>query len=160
MRAPLSLFAVIAATPALAQGIVPKDGDWTTTTEAVTFADSCSGQIKPMLEPMANAMRNEETIKVDWGGTFDPSKIDPDNQAGVNWTQTDANTWQGAMTNPATGEGIVASIRVVAISPERIEGAIQLDFERLFAGDPNMASVAEMAKGCSVSIDSASVFSG
>jgi hypothetical protein len=158
MRFSIGLLALLAASPALAEGIVPKDGAWTTTTETISFADSCSAEITPILEPMTNAFRSEETQEIFFGGTFDPRKIDSDNQAGVNWTQIDANTWQGAMAHPATGLGSVASIRVVAVTEERIEGQMQMDIGQLFAADPEMSPLAAIADGCAITIDMVTIF--
>lgn len=151
MRLPLTLAACLTAAPALADGIVPKDGTWLSKTESVFFNDGCPQQAKSMMEPMVNAMTIQDTMEIDFGGVFDPARIDEANQAGTTWTQIDANTWQGSMPHPETGQGVVASIRIQAISPTEIDGQMQMDFGLLMAGEPGFG---EMFKGCAATVDS------
>ena len=152
--------ALLIAGPALADGIVPKDGTWITDTESGSFSDSCPEIVTPFLQPMLNAMQDQsgQEQELEFGGDFDPERMSPEQTGEVTWEQVSEDEWVGSIA--AEGQDI-GTVTVEVRSEEEIASGVVLNIGALMGEQAGALGVtAEQMAACTMNMDMVSTHSG
>ena len=151
-----------AAAPALADGIVPRDGTWITEARDGAFSDACPAALLPFLRPMLGAMESQsgQTQEMTFAGDFDPAAMATDADAeGIEWVQEDTDRWVGQL--PGDDGASIGSVTLEVLAPDRIDGAMVLRIGDLMGDDVAALGVsAAEAEGCTMTMEMTSTHAG
>ncbi|MEL6587860.1 MAG: hypothetical protein AAFY65_15970 [Pseudomonadota bacterium] len=124
--------AVVFATPALAQDIVPRDGTWSVRSVEAEMGAVCPPYFEPMAEQMKANAGKRDLYDVSWRGAFNPNRargLDPEQQ-GILWVEDGPRTWRA---NLAGDDKDYVVARMTLLSETEVRNTVNMDVEQMMA---------------------------
>ena len=140
-------FASLVPITALAEEIVPLDGDWTTQVKAVSLTQACPDTTRAAILPqLEQSVGQSSTTTIQFGGDFDPNLLEEGNRP-YGWVQKDDNLWEGAMLSDGDDKEIgTATLTVENDALISVQSEVELAQMLNPSQDPNLATM--FPSGC------------